>query len=218
MSVRSEARSYTTGSVTSRDGTTIGFRRFGQGPGIIAIHGAAQAAQNFTKLAEALSDAFTVYVPDRRGRGLSGSHGDHYSLKSECEDVEALLTATGSRNVFGLSSGAIISLQAALTLPAIRKVALYEPPLSIDHSTPIAWLTRYDQEIAHGRLGSAMVTAIRGTRTAPRLLRWTPRFVLDPLLDAATRSLRPPPVGPAPSTARMGPASASARCGSSCGP
>ena len=45
--------------------------------------------------------------------------------------MEALLTATGSRNVFGLSSGAIISLQAALTLPAIRKVALYEPPLSI---------------------------------------------------------------------------------------
>ncbi len=181
------ARTYVTGSVLSRDGTTIGYRQFGQGPGIVALHGAGQAAQNFTHLAEALSDAFTVYVPDRRGRGRSGPPGDHYSLRSECEDVEALLAMTGSHNVFGLSSGAIIALQAALTLPAIEKVALYEPPLSINHSTPIDWLYRYDREIAAGRLGSAMVTAIRGTQTAPTFLRLVPRFLLDPLLDAATR-------------------------------
>ncbi len=187
MTSHAIVRTYTTGSVVSRDGTTIGYRQFGQGPGIIAIHGGGQAAQNFTRLAEALSDSFTVYVPDRRGRGRSGPPGDHYSLKSECEDVEALLDVSGSHNVFGLSSGAIIALQAALTLPAIQKAALYEPPLSINHSTPIDWLHRYDQEIAEGRLGSAMVTAIRGTETAPPLLRLVPRFLLDRMLDAATR-------------------------------
>jgi pimeloyl-ACP methyl ester carboxylesterase len=77
------ARPYTLGSVVSRDGTTIGYRQFGSGPGIIAVHGGAQAAQNFTKLASALSDAFTVYVPDRRGRGRSGPPGDQYSLRAE---------------------------------------------------------------------------------------------------------------------------------------
>ena len=66
-----------------------------------------------------------MYVPDRRGRGLSGSAGEHYGLVAECEDVDALLSSTGTHYVFGLSSGALISLQAALTLPAIRKVALY---------------------------------------------------------------------------------------------
>ena len=187
MTAHASVRTYTTGSVVSRDGTPIGYRQFGRGPGIIAIHGAGQAAQNFTRLAEALSDAFTVYVPDRRGRGRSGPPGDHYSLTSECEDVEALLAMSGSHNVFGLSSGAIIALQAALTLPAVRKAALYEPPLSINHSTPIDWLHRYDQEMAEGRLGSAMVTAIRGTETAPPLLRLVPRFLLDRMLDAATR-------------------------------
>ncbi len=178
----------TIGSVTSRDGTAIGYRQFGRGPGVIAIHGGGQAAQNFTRLAEALADAFTVYVPDRRGRGLSGPPGDAYSLTSECEDVDALLTMSGAHNVFGLSSGAIIALQAALTLPTIRKVAVYEPPLSINHSTPVTWLARYDREIAQGRLGAAMVTAIRGTQTAPTFLRLAPRFLLDPLLNAATRS------------------------------
>src|SRR5579863_3524736 len=102
---------YTLGSVVSRDGTTIAYRTFGHGPGIIAVHGGAQAAQNFTKLATALSDVFTVYVPDRRGRGRSGPPGHNYGLQAECDDIDALLTATGSHNVFGLSSGALIALQ-----------------------------------------------------------------------------------------------------------
>jgi pimeloyl-ACP methyl ester carboxylesterase len=177
---------YTVGSVVSRDGTTIGYRQFGDGPGIVAVHGAAQAAQNFTKLAEALSDSFTVYAVDRRGRGRSGPPGESYGLQTECEDLDALLSSTGSHNVFGLSSGAIISLQAALTLPSIRKVALYEPPLSINHSTPIEWVNRYDHEVAAGKLGSAMVTAIRGTQTGPLFFRLVPRLIIDPLLNAAT--------------------------------
>jgi len=40
---------YTTGTVTSHDGTTIGYRRLGEGPGIIAVHGGLQAGQNFMK-------------------------------------------------------------------------------------------------------------------------------------------------------------------------
>lgn len=178
---------YTTGAVTSHDGTTIGYRRLGHGPGIIAVHGGMQAAQNLMKLAAALADAFTVYVPDRRGRGLSGPPGDHYALGAECDDLDALLEATGTHNVFGLSSGALIALQAALTLPAIHKVALYEPPLSIDHSTPTDWVTRYDREVAHGKLGSAVVTALRGTQTAPPVLRFVPRILLASLLNLATR-------------------------------
>ncbi|MEU1641010.1 alpha/beta hydrolase, partial [Nonomuraea sp. NPDC005701] len=58
--------------VRSADGTTIGYRRSGRGPGLILVHGGMQASQHFTKLAAALSTEFTVYVPDRRGRGLSG--------------------------------------------------------------------------------------------------------------------------------------------------
>jgi len=178
---------YETGSVTSRDGTIIGYRQLGRGPGIIAVHGGMQAAQNLMRLAGALADSVTVYLPDRRGRGLSGPPGDDYALAAECEDIDALVQATGARRIFGLSSGAFIALQAALVLPAIAKAALYEPPLSVNGSTPTGWVARYDREVAEGKLASAAITAARGTKTAPPLLRFAPRLALELPLNAALR-------------------------------
>jgi pimeloyl-ACP methyl ester carboxylesterase len=95
----SNARPYTTGSTTSKDGTTIGYRKFGNGPGLILVHGGLQSSQSFTRLALALSDAFSVYVPDRRGRGLGGPHGRSYGLERECEDIQSLIAQTGSQNL-----------------------------------------------------------------------------------------------------------------------
>ena len=51
----------TIGSVVSRDGTTIGYRRLGAGPGVIMLHGAMESSQSHFELAEALADAYTVY-------------------------------------------------------------------------------------------------------------------------------------------------------------
>jgi pimeloyl-ACP methyl ester carboxylesterase len=127
----STPRRMTTGSLTSRDGTRIGYRQIGDGPGLVLLHGGLQSSRSFTSLGAALGDTFTVYIPDRRGRGLSGPVGDSYAMRTEVDDLDALLETTGSHNVFGLSSGALITLQAALTLPAIHKIALYEPPLEI---------------------------------------------------------------------------------------
>jgi pimeloyl-ACP methyl ester carboxylesterase len=179
---------YTPGTVTSQDGTTIGYRQFGHGPGLLLVHGSMMTSQNFLKLASALSDEFTVYVYDRRGRGLSGPFGENYGMKKECEDLDALLRKTGADKVFGLSSGALIALQAALTLPAIRKVALYEPPLPLSgHPSPTAWVPRYKQELAQGKLGAAMVSIIKGTGDSS-LLALAPRFLLVPLLTLAIRA------------------------------
>src|SRR5678816_4144436 len=96
---------YITGSITSRDGTTIGYRQLGHGPGIVALHGAMESAQSHMQLAEALAGSFTVYLPDRRGRGLSGPYGADYSVQTEVEDLDALLAKTGARRVFGVSAG-----------------------------------------------------------------------------------------------------------------
>ena len=182
-----QAVQFNLGQVISADGTTIGYRWLGHGPGLILVHGGLQTSQSFTKLAAALSDVFTVYVPDRRGRGLSGSHGDNYSIRKECEDINALLNRTGAHNVFGLSSGAIIVLQAAPTLPTIYKVALYEPPLPTDHSSPATWIPRYEKELAKGKLGSAMVTIIKGTGDSS-IVNALPRLILEPLMTLAIRA------------------------------
>src|SRR5215204_24909 len=59
----------TTGSVLSKDGTRIGYLQVGQGPAAVLVHGSNESARSHTRLALALADAFTVYLPDRRGRG-----------------------------------------------------------------------------------------------------------------------------------------------------
>lgn len=154
---------YTKGYVTSYDGTKIGYRQFGSGPGIILMHGGANASQHFMRLGDFLCDSFTVYIPDRRGRGLSGPFGENYSMEREIEDLDAITKKTGANYIFGLSSGALIALQAALKLPAIKKAALYEPPLDIDGSIMdlLSFVPQFDKEIAEGKLSDATVTMIK---------------------------------------------------------
>jgi pimeloyl-ACP methyl ester carboxylesterase len=175
-------------SVTSRDGTTISYRGLGCGPGVVVLHGTAESAQSHMQLAQALADRFTVYLPDRRGRGLSGPHGKDYSIEKEVEDLDALLTRTRAHYVFGVSSGAIVSLQAALGLPAIHKTAIFEPPLIINGSVPTAFVTRYDQEIAEGKVASALVTAMKGSQMGPPIFNPFPRWLLEFLTRAMMAS------------------------------
>lgn len=168
---------YTTGFLTSADGTTMGYRQIGSGPGLLLLHGGLQASQHYMRLAAALADAFTVYVPDRRGRGLSGPPGEQYSLAQECADVDALLAKTGTHFVFGHSAGGLIALQAALTLPSLSKVAVYEPPISMHGSVPTSWLKRYEREVERRKYTSAMITALKGLQVN-RLFTILPRPVL----------------------------------------
>jgi pimeloyl-ACP methyl ester carboxylesterase len=172
---------YTTNFATSKDGTTIGYRELGEGPGVVVLHGAMESAQSHIELAEALASDFTVYLPDRRGRGTSGPYGERFSLQKNVEDLDAVLTATGADRIFGVSSGAIVCLEAALSLPAIRKAAIFEPPLVIDGSVSTEFLARYDQEIAEGRTAAAMVTGMIGAQMGPAVLRKMPRWLLEGL-------------------------------------
>jgi len=173
---------YAVHKVTSTDGTIIGYRQLGTGPGLLLVHGGNMASQNFMKLGRALADTFTVYIPDRRGRGLSGPAGD-YSLAKESQDMRAIIQATDASNIFGLSSGAIVTLQTALNEPAVSAVALYEPPLGYD---PTAWTPQYDKEIAEGKFGAALLTIAENTGGPSLMTRL--RFFLAPLLTLAIKA------------------------------
>jgi pimeloyl-ACP methyl ester carboxylesterase len=90
-------------------------------------------AYTFRELAEALADSFTVIVPDRRGRGLSlHPFEPGYTIGDDVADLDAVLHATDGRFVFGLSSGADIVFEAALTRPSIERMADYEPAVFPD--------------------------------------------------------------------------------------
>jgi len=171
----------------------IGYYQLGHGPGVILLHGAGQTSQNLRNVAGGLADAFTVYVPDRRGRGRSGPYGQVHGLRAEIEDLSALLDATGSRCVFGLSAGAVIAIETALTRPDITRLALYEPPLSFNGVQHGSWVPRYERELQAGKLGSALITVMKGTadRTA---FRYVPRFLLAAPLNFAIKRTADRPV------------------------
>ena len=179
----------TTGSVLSKDGTRIGYLRVGQGPAVVLLHGSNESARSHTRLALALADAFTVYLPDRRGRGLSGPHRPDHGIRTEVEDLQAVLTGSGAQKVFGVSIGALIALEAARTQPAIRKIAAYEPALLMDTTRYTGWVARFDREMAQGDVAAAEITSLYGLDLAPPVFKLMGRRLAEALTNKALKSV-----------------------------
>jgi pimeloyl-ACP methyl ester carboxylesterase len=180
---------YTTDSVTSKDGTTIGYRQMGSGPGIILLHGGINASQHLMKLGTLLSDEFTVYIPDRRGRGMSGPIGDDYSIEKEDEDLEALLNKTGAHYVFGTADGALFALHASISNPAIHKIAAYEPLIFFGQPELAEFkkiIEHYDKNIAEGNVAAAMEGLTKDSRKYT-LVNITPDIIMVPLFELALK-------------------------------
>jgi pimeloyl-ACP methyl ester carboxylesterase len=132
-------------TVISKDGTRIGYDRFGDGPTVVFVAGATQFRAldpNTTQTARLLADqGYTAVTYDRRGRGESTDTAP-WALAREAEDLGALIDAVGGPAVpLTSSSGAAVALAAVSAGADIRALALYEPPfLRIDHTEQIAHL------------------------------------------------------------------------------
>jgi pimeloyl-ACP methyl ester carboxylesterase len=178
----------TTGSVASADGTTIGYLQAGRGPAVVVLHGSNESARSHTQLAMALAGDFTVYLPDRRGRGLSGPHQAGHSMRTEIEDLQAVVAASGAQAVFGVSISGLIALLTSVATPAIRQIAVYEPALLLDRSGQYtSWTRRFDEEMAHGQVADALLTSMYGFDLAPPALRAMPRRLLKAATSAAMK-------------------------------
>jgi len=175
------------GTVTSRDGTAIGFKRRGSGPGLVLIQGAMGTAYNYEELANALSVALTVYTPDRRGRGMSPKPYDpEHFIARDVEDVDAVLVETGASQIFGLSSGAMIALEAARTLSRVSKACIYEPPFYAD-GIDLDGIRQFNIEVDRGDVASALVSAGRIVGLAPPPVRVLPKPIARLLTAAVIR-------------------------------
>src|SRR5271157_2874411 len=159
--------------VISKDGTSISFDRVGQGPAVILVDGAFcyQGFGPSEPLARRLKQDFTVFAYDRRGRGNSGNTLP-YSVDREIEDIDALIKeAGGSACVCGISSGAVLSLEAAARCKGIKKLALYEPPFITDSShapLPDNYLPQLNELITSNRRDNAVKLFMK-TMGAPDL-------------------------------------------------
>jgi pimeloyl-ACP methyl ester carboxylesterase len=177
---------YTENFVTSADGTKIGYRTLGSGPEVVLLHGSMESAHSHLGMARSLAGRFTVHLPDRRGRGMSGPYPAGFGMRTEVEDLAAVLAQTRASSVFGVSSGGLIVLEAARVLPGIRKAAVYEPALILDGTAYTSWLPRYDREMAQGKVAAALVTSMAGLRLGPPA--WFPRGLLTAVTNAMMRS------------------------------
>jgi pimeloyl-ACP methyl ester carboxylesterase len=173
-----------TGTVTSKDGTPVAFTRAGRGTPVILVDGALcyRASGPSGPLATALAEHFTVFTYDRRGRGQSGDTLP-YAVDREVEDLEALIAeAGGSADVYGISSGAALALEAAHRGAAIRRLALYEAPFIVDASRPPIppdYGSRQDALLAAGRRGDAVRLFMRQVglpRVVVALMRLLPAW------------------------------------------
>jgi pimeloyl-ACP methyl ester carboxylesterase len=119
--------------VTSTDGTTIAYERFGDGAPLVLIGGAFNDRQSpvaGVPLARALATGRSVYAYDRRGRGDSGDTLP-YAPEREDEDLRALIAeAGGAAGLFGHSSGAALALRTAATGSGVTGVVVFEPPFT----------------------------------------------------------------------------------------
>jgi pimeloyl-ACP methyl ester carboxylesterase len=122
-----EAPSY----ITSADGTRVAVWRHGSGPPLVAVHGTTADHTRWLRVVPLLAPHYTLYLMDRRGRGQSGDTVP-YSLQREAEDIRAVVRYAGGRvTLLGHSYGGLCSLEAALELPDLHRLILYEPPLPI---------------------------------------------------------------------------------------
>ena len=95
------------------------------------VHGAAADHTRWAPILPGLEEHFTVFALDRRGRGQSGD-AESYAPEREYEDVVAVAhSIAGPVNLLGHSYGAVCSLEASLKMSNLRKLILYEPPISV---------------------------------------------------------------------------------------
>lgn len=152
------------GTVRSADGTRIVYTAWGDGDPIVIIDGAtahrAVTAEN-PATAELLAGEYRVVNYDRRGRGESGDTAP-YAVEREFEDLAAILAGVGGERpatVFAWSSGGLLALNAAAAGVPIARLALFEPPVVVDHSRsslPADYVERLDAAVADGRPGDAV--------------------------------------------------------------
>lgn len=114
----------------SKDGTPVAYERSGTGQALVLVHGTGADHTRWEPVLPLLERRFTVYNIDRRGRGQS-KDTTPYAIEREFEDIAAVADSIGGQvNLLGHSYGGVCCLEAALRTTHVRKLILYEPPIT----------------------------------------------------------------------------------------
>ncbi|WKD49675.1 alpha/beta fold hydrolase [Microbulbifer spongiae] len=185
----------------SADGTPIAFEVAGVGDPIVLVEPAGhfRGFSAFDELRPLLTDRFTVYSFDRRGRGDSGDASVYYPSR-EVEDLAVILgIIERPAFVYGYSSGALLALHCAAKGLPIQKLALLEPPLQAPGSGPDPLTQELAVLVGEGRYADAVeyfhlsigvpaehVTQMQGSEAFEKMTVIAPTLVYDCRISEAT--------------------------------
>jgi esterase len=94
------------------------FRKYGEGPPLVILHGLYGSSDNWVTIAKALSDSFTVYLPDQRNHGQS-PHSEIHDYTAMRDDLLELVRDLSLNKFFlaGHSMGGKTAIAFALNWP-----------------------------------------------------------------------------------------------------
>src|SRR5215472_11285332 len=181
-------------TLSSRDGTSIGYDSQGEGPALVLVDGALTVHSSGSgELAALLAPHFTVYGFDRRGRGHSGDTLP-YAVDREIDDIEAVVDRAGGRAfLYGHSSGGPLAMRSAIRLGGkVGKLAMYEPPYNNDPGAQESWsqyLRELSEALADGRRGDAVALFMRFVGTPAERVEDMRRASFWPGMEAVAPTL-----------------------------
>jgi pimeloyl-ACP methyl ester carboxylesterase len=128
-------------------------------PAAVLVHGLlfGNMATWYTSLAAQLAETHRVVLYDQRGHGDSPLAPTGYDMRTQVEDLQAVLSHHGMADpvdVVGHSMGAVIALQFALRHPErIRRLVLVDAPLPLDRHVLPELLAVDRPEVLAGYIG-----------------------------------------------------------------
>ncbi|MFE6646660.1 alpha/beta fold hydrolase [Nocardioides sp. NPDC057772] len=116
-------------SITAGDGGSVAVDVYGDAgsPGLLVVPGVMSDAWGWRHVARATTAWPSVSVVNRRGRAPSSPLGDSYSIRTEVDDLKAVIEQLGEpQDIFGWSYGGRVALLLASERP-VEHVIAYEP-------------------------------------------------------------------------------------------
>ncbi len=104
-------------------GHRVCYRRAGEGPPIVLIHGITSSSSNWEKVAERLAEHHTVLAPDLVGHGDSAKPRGDYSMGAFASGVRDLLVALDIQRatIVGHSLGGGVAMQFSYQFPELTE-------------------------------------------------------------------------------------------------
>jgi pimeloyl-ACP methyl ester carboxylesterase len=109
--------------VVEIDGLRLAFRRAGNGPAVMFVHGGAEDGRAWTPQLDALSDEFTVIAWDEPGAGGSSDVPAGFALSDYADHLAGLIRVLGISpcTLVGLSWGVTVILELYRRHPEVTR-------------------------------------------------------------------------------------------------